>query len=433
MRRFMDKQRQASLSQIFKGNNQFLIDLVCPDNTSISRSHSIRDTVSDVLQESCKQLGINRTGIFGVALHECNEYRFISKNKSLYKFLPSEAIVSNETISSTNHSPFNNIKTCRLYLRVKIFLANIHVLSGSTLFYYYEQARLDSLRYQNWLEFGELTEIFHDIAAKAIWLKYGESWVEGVESRKLPLHFFLPISEQNDDTWSILTGKLKSMNDEFGFNGIPIIREDYSLAKLPLTKTDSNQSQATTSTRKNTVTEEDVVIVDDRDQIMLTVLIEMAKLPYHGVHFYHVSMTKDTEEKNLTNCILGIGPFGLTVVVSPYYTTWKESIYVTWNSVEEMRYEKNILHVKSSGHELLYRFVCLNEKEAKYLFRELKENRSFQLQAKNEKRTVTKKNSIGVLNSSPTGKSNTLNISPLPRRRTLSFSLLLFPRKYSSS
>jgi len=144
-------------------------------------------------------------------------------------------------------------------------------------------------------------------------------------------------------------------------------------------------------------------------------------------------MTKDTEEKNLTNCILGIGPFGLTVVVSPYYTTWKESIYVTWNSVEEMRYEKNILHVKSSGHELLYRFVCLNEKEAKYLFRELKENRSFQLQAKNEKRTVTKKNSIGVLNSSPTGKSNTLNISPLPRRRTLSFSLLLFPRKYSSS
>ena len=182
------QKRKASLSQIFRGNNHFIINLVCPDSTSISRSYSVRDTITDVLHQSCKQLGIKKTEIFGVAVHEYNEYRFLSNKKSLYKFLPGEAIVPFEQVSSSKNDEKmtmkgfalnnNTIKSCRLYLRVRIFPQIVDFLSESALYHFTEQVRLDAIRYQNWLQFPGLTDTLHDMAAIGIWLKYGESSID---------------------------------------------------------------------------------------------------------------------------------------------------------------------------------------------------------------------------------------------------------------
>uniref|UniRef100_A0A7M6DR16 FERM domain-containing protein n=1 Tax=Clytia hemisphaerica TaxID=252671 RepID=A0A7M6DR16_9CNID len=451
----MVEKRKASLSQIFRGNNHFLIDLVCPDNTSINRSHSIRDTVADVLQDSCKELGIKRADIFGVALHEYNEYRFISDKKALYKFLPSEAILPYDQRSSidetcTKKFTINNaIKTCRLYLRVRIFLPNVDSLNGRSLYFYYEQARLDSLRYQNWLQFSGLTEIYHNIGAIAIWLKYGESSLEGIENRTMHLNMYLPINEQNDNTWCMLKKRLQDLNTEYGYHdyrvNTPVIKESL-ITKLPLSKSDSNQSAiSVTRMRKDTVTEDDVVIVDDRDTIMVKLINEAKRLPFYGVHFYHVSMQKDEDSKNLTNCKLGLGPVGITVVVSPFYTTWRESLSLGWSSIEEMKYDRNILYIteksrgkgkklksNESASSLSHQFICVNEKEAKYLFDQLRDYHFIQTTIQQERKADrTKRNSIGILNAPPVTKDNKLSASPIPRR-SLSFNLLLFPRKYST-
>ena len=435
------EKRKASLSQIFRGNNHFIIDLVCPDNTSMNKPYSVRDTITDVLHQSCKQLGIKRTEIFGVAVHEFNEYRFISNKKGLYKFLPAEAMVPFDQVLSgdeENTKGFtlnnNTIKSCRLYLRVRIFQPNIDSLDESTLYFFTEQVRLDALRYQNWLQFPGLTEVLHDIAAKSIWLKYGDSSIDLVANQDLPLHYYLPISEQNDTTWFALKNKLQKLNEEFGFKDFSLNKGDCLIAKLPLTKSDSEQSSK--SKRLSDVTEDDVIIVEDRDTIMASLVSEAKKLPFYGAHFYHVSMATDKIGKNLANCKLGIGPNGISVVVSPFYTTWKECLNIKWSTVGEIKYEGNALHVseKSTPKDLYHAFVCMNEREAKYLFRELKEMHSFHLSNLNGRRVERiKRNSIGVMNLSVAERNNKLSVSPAPKRSTLSFSLLLLPRKFSSS
>ena len=448
-----EQRRRASLSQIFRGNNHFIIDLVCPDNTSISRSYSIRDTIEDVLQQSCKQLGIKKTDIFSIAIHEYNEYRFLSQKKCLYKFLPGEAIVPFEQIpilhdDNTKGFALNNnsMKSCRLYLRVRIFPPNIDNLFSQALYYFTEQIRLDAIKYQNWLQFPGLTDIFHEIGAIGIWLKFGESSIELISKQNIQLHYYLPISEQNETTWAILKTKVEKLNDDYGYKGFTLEdkREECLISKLPLTKSDSEQS--TTRTRKITVTEDDVIIVDDRDTIMLSLVSEAKKLPFYGTHFYHVSMTADKEgegSKSQTNCKLGIGPSGICVVVSPFYTTWTERVNIKWNSVGEMKYEKNMLHVNENalprgGTSLLHSFVCIDEKEAKYMFNQLKEMHFFHLSNSSDRRVErSKRNSIGVMNmltvanENKQQQNNMLSVTPAPRR-TLSFNLLLLPRKFSN-
>ena len=434
------QKRKASLSQIFRGNNHFIIDLVCPDNTSISRSYSVRDTVTDVLHQSCRQLGIKKTEIFGVAVHEYNEYRFLSNKKNLYKFLPGEAIVPFEQVSSSKNDEKsmkgfalnnNTIKSCRLYLRVRIFPQTVDFLSESALYHFTEQVRLDAIRYQNWLQFPGLTDTLHEMAAIGIWLKYGESSINLAAKQCLALHYYLPISDQDDTTWTRLKTILQRLNDEYGFKGISITKGECLIAKLPLTKSDSLQSSKNTTL--SDVTEDDVIIVDDREIIMTSLVSKAKKLPFYGTHFYHVSMATDDIGKNLTNCKLGIGPYGISVVVSPFYTTWKECLNMKWGTVGEIKFEENVLHV--SEKELRHAFVCMNEKEARYLFRQLKEMNFIHLSNMNNRRVErTKRNSIGVMNLSATThnkNNNSLSVSPRPKR-TLSFNLLLLPRKFSN-
>ena len=103
--------------------------------------------------------------------------------------------------------------------------------------------------------------------------------------------------------------------------------------------------------------------------------------------------------------------------------TWKENLHVSWSRVVDMKYEKNILNI-SENDTTLHEFVCLDEKEAKYLLQQLKETHTYQSNIAVTEKQKSKKNSIGVLTSSEEEK-------PKARTSRTSFSMLLFPNRQS--
>ena len=163
--------RSLSTSSLWKDNDIYLIHLVCPDNRSLSKVHTIHETVYDVLIDSCDRLKLNDPSIFGLAVNENNEYKFISPKKRLVKVLLKEAIVTSKQAQELylkNVLFDGNIKTCRLYLRIKLFHTDLKILDSSCLYYYYQQVKLDLLKYQNWLNTNDYNHIFHKNAAKSI-------------------------------------------------------------------------------------------------------------------------------------------------------------------------------------------------------------------------------------------------------------------------
>lgn len=356
--------------------------------------------------------------------------------KNLNKFLPSEAMISDEQQEKPENNNNTNknggkesslssfektMKMCRLYLRVKCFLINIDNLSGRTLYYYYEQTRLDSLKYQNWLQLTGYTEVFISIAAKTIWLKYAQKWKDMLKDKKIALNIYLPEIDKTIDKWALLEEKLLELDSEY------IV--DKNGEREILHKSDSTVPLQIITVE--IVNENEVIGV--KETIMTSVIKDILKLPYYGVHYYHV--TKQVEcGNNLTHCKLGIGPFGVTVVVSPYFTTWTETLNMSWTSAETIQHNNNVLEIiefnRGTAEREHHFFNCLNEKEAKYLVRELKEIMAFQSQMKISQKT--KRNSIGIMNKDEKNGSSML-YSPVPRRSS-SFSLLnlALPRKMSS-
>ena len=88
--------RSLSTSSLWKDNDIYLIHLVCSDNRSLSKVHTIHETVYDVLIDSCDRLKLNDPSISGLAVNENNEYKFISPKKRLVKVLLKEAIVTSK-------------------------------------------------------------------------------------------------------------------------------------------------------------------------------------------------------------------------------------------------------------------------------------------------------------------------------------------------
>lgn len=394
---------------MLKNTNIFIVNLIYPDNSTTTKKYPVRDTIRDVINDTCKQLDIKRPELFGIAVYEYNEYRFISLKKQLNKVLPSEAIVTGTFCKSNNkgseenggkrkpHGMDHALKTCRLYLRVKQFLLDTDSLGGNTLYFYYEQTRLDALKYQNWLQLDGFTDVFTDIAAKTIWLRYKEKWKNIIEKKKASLNYFLPVCEKTEQIWCLLENELKQIDRNYGNNNT--VQNCSIIDKLPLSKSDSTSSSSQTI-RVEILNEEDVMIMDSNEIIMISVIKDTMKLPYYGIHYYHVSIRNN--DNNLTNCKLGVGPFGVTVLVAPFYTTWSESEIITWTNVSDVNHNKNILEITAVKHidkgTECHQFECLNDKEAKYLFKELKETHTFQTSRKGRASQRKKRNSIGVFN-----------------------------------
>lgn len=420
--------RKSSLAALWKGNNVFLINIICPDNTNLSKVHSIRETVRDVITDSCKCLDINMPEIFGIALYENNEYRFISPKKSLHKFLPSATIVTSEQATKLNGIDTrmvldSTIKSCRLYLRVKYFYTNVDVLSDRTLHHYYEQVKLDTLKYQNWFNLRGYTDVFHRIAAYALCLTYGCSTKNKLKHNQILLHYFLPQCERNENTIEMLAQLLKEISENAGICFIDFEENiEKQINNIPI-KTKSISKAIDPSIPDIKVDE----IIDDsavKEFLMLSLIKEALTLPCYGVYYYHVTTVPKIKNEKAYTCKLGIGPFGASVAISPDYTTWEEVENWKWDTVDEINYDKNILDIQETSSDefqtCLHQFECYDEKEAKYLFRELKASHLVQVRVLEKYRrrgdTLRKKrhNSIGVLSD----EMASLALSPLIARST---------------
>ena len=360
--------QSLSTSSLWKDNDIYLIHLVCPDNRSLSKLHTIHETVYDVLIDSCDRLELNDPSIFGLAVNENNEFKFISPKKRLVKILLKEAIVTSKQAQELylkNVLFDGNIKTCRLYLRIKLFHTDFKNLDSSCLYYYYQQVKLDLLKYQNWLNINDYNHIFHKNAAKSIFLNYGLNSVNYLNSRTIKIHLYMPKCEITEESPRIIASILEKM-----------------LSGSEEGKPSPNDTNDNLLHNKRKISSLSIpgALVDDEHyidpNIMISFLYDATKIPFYGMHFYDVMLIDNAQSQNILSKV-GIGPHGVLVFSTSDYTTWLYLMKLGLNEISKFTHSKDILGIHESSSRKIYNFRCINEKEAKYLFKHFKEIKQF--------------------------------------------------------
>ena len=360
--------QSLSTSSLWKDNDIYLIHLVCPDNRSLSKVHTIHETVYDVLIDSCNRLKLTDPSIFSLAVNENNEYKFISPKKKLVKVLLKEAIVTSKQAQELylkNVLFDGNIKTCRLYLRIKLFHNDLNNIDSSCLYYYYQQVKLDLLKYQNWLNINDYNNIFHKNAAKSIFLNYGLSSVNYLNRNAIKIHLHMPKCEITEESPRIIASILEKMlsgseegkpsPDDKNDNLFHNKRKIYSLS-IPGALAD------------------DAHYIDSN--IMLSFLYDATKIPFYGMHFYDVILIDTAQSQNILSKV-GIGPHGVLVFSTSDYTAWLYLMKLGLNEISKFTHSKDILGIHETSSRKSYNFRCINEKEAKYLFKHFTEIKQF--------------------------------------------------------
>ena len=360
--------QSLSTSSLWKDNDIYLIHLVCPDNRSLSKVHTIHETFYDVLIDSCDRLELNDPSIFGLAVNENNEFKFISPKKRLVKILLKEAIVTSKQAQELylkNVLFDGNIKTCRLYLRIKLFHTDFKNLDSSCLYYYYQQVKLDLLKYQNWLNINDYNHIFHKNAAKSIFLNYGLNSVNYLNSRTIKIHLHMPKCEITEESPRIVASILEKM-----------------LSGSEEGKPSPNDTNDNLLHSKRKISSLSIpgALVDDEyyidPNIMISFLYDATKIPFYGMHFYDVILIDNAQSQNISSKV-GIGPHGVLVFSTSDYTTWLYLMKLGLNEISKFTHSKDILGIHESSSRKIYNFRCINEKEAKYLFKHFKEIQQF--------------------------------------------------------
>ena len=360
--------QSLSTSSLWKDNDIYLIHLVCPDNRSLSKVHTIHETFYDVLIDSCDRLELNDPSIFGLAVNENNEFKFISPKKRLVKILLKEAIVTSKQAQELylkNVLFDGNIKTCRLYLRIKLFHTDFKNLDSSCLYYYYQQVKLDLLKYQNWLNINDYNHIFHKNAAKSIFLNYGLNSVNYLNSRTIKIHLHMPKCEITEESPRIIASILEKM-----------------LSGSEEGKPSPNDTNDNLLHSKRKISSLSIpgALVDDEyyidPNIMISFLYDATKIPFYGMHFYDVILIDNAQSQNISSKV-GIGPHGVLVFSTSDYTTWLYLMKLGLNEISKFTHSKDILGIHESSSRKIYNFRCINEKEAKYLFKHFKEIKQF--------------------------------------------------------
>ena len=150
------KRRRSSIGCLWKFNEQFLLNIICPDNSLLTLIHNIKESCGNVLSSVCARLGIMEIEMFGLALYKYNEFHFLPENKCLNSIFPKWAIATEESLSGSdkcNVVADTLIKTCKMYLRAKVIVSSYNVLSSATVRFLFEQLRWDLIKIHNLLKF----------------------------------------------------------------------------------------------------------------------------------------------------------------------------------------------------------------------------------------------------------------------------------------
>ena len=148
------KRRKSSLGCIWKYHEQFLIHVICPDNSTLTLIHNTKESFSNVLTNACARLGIAEIELFGLAFHKHNEYQFVPESKCINTLFPKWTVVTGESLTGTdrcNAVADTLIKTCKIYLRVKHVVTSLSVLHPNSVRYLCEQLRWDMIKTHNLL------------------------------------------------------------------------------------------------------------------------------------------------------------------------------------------------------------------------------------------------------------------------------------------
>lgn len=150
------KRRRSSIGCLWKFNEQFLLNIICPDNSLLTLIHNIKESCGNVLSSACARLGIMETEMFGLALYKYNEFHFLPESKCLNSIFPKWAIATEESLSGSDKCDVvadTLIKTCKMYLRAKFIVSSYNLMSLAAVRFLFEQLRWDLIKMHNLLKF----------------------------------------------------------------------------------------------------------------------------------------------------------------------------------------------------------------------------------------------------------------------------------------
>eukprot|EP00794_Sanderia_malayensis_P015742 gene15742-17329_t len=167
------RRKKSSLECLWKYSEQFVIRVQCPDNSTLTIIHSIKETCQNVLSNVCSRLGIRDETLFSLAIFKNNEYRVFPGHKCMGSIFPKWAIITGESLSCLKDTTCMSvedtmIKTCKLYLRLVNYPRHVCSLHPVTLHYYFYQLRWDALMHQNLLCLDGYDDSFIQLAFLSI-------------------------------------------------------------------------------------------------------------------------------------------------------------------------------------------------------------------------------------------------------------------------
>lgn len=293
------KRRKSSIGCLWKFNEQFLLNLICPDFTTVTLIHNIKESCGNVLSSACARLGILETEMFGLALYKYNEFQFLQENKCLNSIFPKWAIATEETLSGSdkcNTVADTLIKTCKMYLRVKMIVSSFDVLSSTTIRFLFEQLRWDLIKMHNLLGF------------------------DGYNDQCLKLAFFCMHVDPLDGK-TVLTEKVFS-------------------SYLPQNVLKSTSIDDIVS----------YIAQYSKDLPLMTSLeaqvsfIKLAlKLPTVGTHIFLADLT-DVGNDPITNCMICVG-FNSVRIFAEWRDTWKQYVKLDFQEIDEISTCKNMVTI----------------------------------------------------------------------------------------
>ena len=363
------KRRKSSIGCLWKFNEQFLLNIICPDSSILTLIHNIKESCGNVLSSACARLGIIETEIFGLALYKYNEFQFLPDGKCLNNIFPKWAIATEESLSGSDKCITIDdtlIKTCKLYLRAKIVVSSYDHLSSITVRFLFEQLRWDLIKMHNLLKF------------------------DSYDDECLKLAFYCLLVDPLD--------------------GKAILNFNIMSHYLPQHTIKSNSLDSLVST-----------LVAHSEELPLMTAIEAQvrfiklslKLPAVGTHLFLADIA-DAANDPITNCMVSVGPNSIRIFAE-WKDTWKQ--YTKWDfqEIDEISTFKNMVTIfgyESETDETTLQFY--NKSKAKDFAKFCKEIQKF-----DETNFITALSQLATANQRAESKSsNDSSSERAPRKKS---------------
>ena len=293
------KRRKSSIGCLWKFNEQFLLNIICPDYSILTLIHNTKESCGNVVSSACARLGIIETEMFGLALYKYNEYHFLPESKCLNSIFPKWAIATEESLSGSdkcNAIADTLLKTCKLYLRAKIIVSSYEILSATAVRFLFEQLRWDLIKMHNLFKF----QGFHDECLK---LAFYCLLVDPLDGRALLnvnlLSHYLPQNIIKSNSLDNVISTLVKYSNELPL--MTAIEAQIGFIKLSL------------------------------------------KLPAVGTHTFLADIA-DLENEPITNCIVSVGSTSIRIFAE-WNDMWKQ--YTKWDfqEIDEISACKNMVTI----------------------------------------------------------------------------------------